>query len=72
MAFSSYTTSDFRLTFVFIHWKEKEAKTELKNLRTTLAIIHCGIMQITKIETNKRPDFISGKVYDVSHNEIIA
>jgi hypothetical protein len=37
-----------------------------------MAIIHCGIMQKTKIETIKRPDFISGKVYDVSHNEIIA
>ena len=37
-----------------------------------MAIIHCGNMQKTKIVTTKRPDFISGKVYDVSHNEIIA
>ena len=37
-----------------------------------MAIIHCGIMQKTKIGTIKRRDFISGKVYDVSHNEIIA
>jgi hypothetical protein len=29
-------------------------------------------MQKTKIETIKRPDFVVGKVYDVSHNEIIA
>ena len=37
-----------------------------------MAIIHCGTMQKTIIETTKRPDFISGKVYDVSPNEIIA
>jgi hypothetical protein len=29
-------------------------------------------LQKTKIETTKRPDFISGKVYDIPHNEIIA
>ena len=29
-----------------------------------MAIIHCGIMQKTIIETINRPDFISGKVYD--------
>mgnify|MGYP003643309434 CR=1 FL=1 len=37
-----------------------------------MAIIHCGSMQKTKIITLNRPDFISGKVHGVSHNEIKA
>jgi hypothetical protein len=31
-----------------------------------------ALCQKTKIETTKKPDFISRKVYDVFHNEIIA
>ena len=50
----------------------KRLKKKSKNDWTTWAIIHCGIIHKTIIVTIKRPDFISGKVYDVSHNEIIA
>ncbi len=37
-----------------------------------MAIIHCGIW--TKIDkfTNQSADFISGKISDIFHNEIIA
>ena len=37
-----------------------------------MAIIHCGIEQKRINLTNQTADFISGKVSDIFHNEIIA